>query len=117
MAYKFRSEFNSNIEWATNPEEVEITIPDGIVERIPKIAATLKEMELFKGVLLNVVGFEFFAGDDDTEGMEPFEPEWRVGSTELIVYNDGDFIVQFDLKTTDEQGFTDYMKPEQGLKV
>jgi len=117
MPRKFRSEFMSNIEWATNPEEVEITLSDDLAERIPKIAQGLTDMGLFKGVLLNAVEFEFFAGDDymdeDCE-MVPFEPEWRVGVTELIIYSDGDFQVQFDLKHTSEQGFTDYLKPDQG---
>lgn len=120
MTYKFRSEFLCNIEWTINPEEVEVYLSDDLIKRIPNIAAGLKELGLFKGVILNAVGYEFFAGDDyqdEERKMVPFEPEYRIDGADLVIFADGGFRVVFCLKHSGEEGFTDYFKPEQGVPL
>jgi len=51
MSYKFRGEFDSNIEWGTTPDFAEVVISDELYERIPTIAKSLKDLGVDSGVI------------------------------------------------------------------
>jgi hypothetical protein len=102
----------SNIEWGSTPDYIECDLPRATLEKALRVSKFLKEVQYFKAEDLYGVSWELLAIDEDADYKEKedqlppltnFEPEYRIGSSALKVYDDGDLQIVIHLKYSDEE--------------
>lgn len=106
---QFKSEYYCNVEWASNPTSVVITLDKKWEKKIADAATALATLGANTIQFWWQAGYEFY----DDEG-EVFTLEYRIGGGHLKVYASGDFQVTFPLKDSNEEGWTDSFVWESG---
>jgi len=117
MSYKFRGEFDSNIEWGTTPDFAEVVISDELYERIPTIAKSLKDLGVDSGVIHYCGNYTYLAGNMEDDELEEFEPEYRTEGVHMKVDKYGGVMFTFPCRHTSDVGFIGPMDCESGEKV
>lgn len=113
---EFNLEFHSNQEWTSDPDRVVVTIHDAWDKRIEAAAAALKKAGGDMMEFWWAAGYEFLLDEGDGTFVV-FEPEYRVSGCYVRVYGDGTFLFKFPFKHTDEEGWTDSLRWEDGVAI
>lgn len=114
----FTTEFITNIEYMANPSHVRIYMSDAQADKIKELAANIKALGLFSGDMINWVAYDLLTeGYDEAELPElaPFGYVYRVDTTVLRIYSDGEFSVEFTLKNSGDGGTAGPMRLEEGV--
>ena len=114
----FTTEFITNIEYMANPSHVRIYLSDDQADKIKLLAGWVKTLGLFSGDMINWVAYDLLTEGFDEDGLpelSPFEYVYRVDTTVLRIYGDGEFSVEFTLKNSGDGGTAGPMRLEEGV--
>ena len=103
---KLESKFHSNQEWASDPDQVNITLPLDFISKAQQAIIFLKENGFHEITCWGAAQYELLI-DEDGDGLVEFEPEFSLDGCNAIVFGSDSIKFEFPFKFTEEKGWTD----------